>query len=69
MSQSASPYNVIEGILTFSVFFVVCVVWYALYIRPVDAARDAVMDCMVERGDLHSRDAYDACVADLRGGG
>ena len=41
--------------------------WYALYVRPADAARDAVMDCMVEKGDLHSRDAYDACVAELRG--
>jgi hypothetical protein len=41
--------------------------WYTLYVRPADAARDAIMDCMVEQGDLHSRDAYDACVAELRG--
>jgi hypothetical protein len=41
--------------------------WYTLYVRPADAARNAIMDCMVEKGDLHSREAYDACVAELRG--
>jgi hypothetical protein len=46
----------------------VMVGWYGLYVRPADAARDAIMDCMVEKGgDLHSRDAYDACVTELRG--
>ena len=47
--------------------FAAMVGWYGLYVRPADAARDAVMDCMVEKGDLHSREAYDACVAELRG--
>ena len=42
--------------------------WYVVYVGPADAARDAIMDCMVEKGgDLHSREAYDACVAELRG--
>ena len=65
MSQSESP--LLDGLLTFAVFIAVCVGWYVIYVQPADAARDAVMDCMVEKGDLHSRDAYDACVAELRG--
>lgn len=45
----------------------VAVGWYIVYVGPADAAREAVVGCMAEQGDLHSREVYDACVADLRG--
>ena len=57
-----------DAVIAFAVFFALCVGWYIVYVQPADAARAAIMDCMAEQGDLHSRDAYDACVADLRGG-
>lgn len=41
--------------------------WYGFVVRPADAARSAIIDCMAERGDIHSREVYDSCVTDLRG--
>ena len=53
--------------LTVAFAALVAVVWYVVFVGPADAAREAVVGCMAEQGDLHSREVYDACVADLRG--
>ena len=58
-----------DTFIAVSLFAAAAMGWYILYVGPSDAVRDAVMDCMADRGDLHSRDAYDACMADLRGEG
>ena len=54
--------------LTVAFAALVAVVWYSVYVGPADAAREAVVGCMAEQGDLHSREVYDACAAELRGG-
>jgi hypothetical protein len=62
-----TPSELRDSALAVAFAALVAVVWYVVYVGPADAAREAVMDCMIEQGDLHSRDAYDACVAELRG--
>jgi len=56
-----------ENIIIIACFLAVCVGWYFAYVKPADEARAAIIDCMADRGDLHSRAAYDACVVALRG--
>jgi len=62
-----NPSELRDSALAVAFAALVAVVWYVVYVGPADAAREAVMDCMIEQGDPHSRDAYDACVAELRG--
>lgn len=56
-----------DTILTVLLFAAAATAWYFVYIKPADEARAAIIDCMADRGDLHSRAAYDACVVALRG--
>ena len=56
-----------DTILTVLLFAAAATAWYFGYVKPADEARAAIIDCMADRGDLHSRAAYDACVVALRG--
>jgi len=40
--------------------------WYASFVRPLDEARDLIIECMADRDDF-SRDSYEFCISDLRG--
>ena len=62
-----TPSELRDSVVAVAFAALAAAVWYVVYVGPADAARDAVMDCMVEHGDLHSREVYDACVAELRG--
>ncbi len=62
-----NPSELRDSALTVAFAALVAVGWYVVYVGPADAAREAVMGCMVEQGDHHSREVYDSCVADLRG--
>ena len=52
-----------EPIIFLALGVVVGGLWYQFYIKPHDAARYAILDCM---GNDNSRQAYEECVTKLR---
>lgn len=41
-----------EYIIMVTLFASLCAVWYFAYVRPADASRMYIMDCMEEYGDV-----------------